>query len=109
MLTNLIEIHLGLANFTLVTIPSWFVSFTKLKVLDLSSNNFTEELIPEWVQMMLGLQYVDLAYYNLINHVLGFLGGLTRLQTLWLRGNLLNGSMPDIFANLTKLMSLDVS
>jgi hypothetical protein len=55
MLSNLIEIHLGLANFTLATIPSWFISLTKLKVLDLNSNNFTVGLIPEWVQMMPGL------------------------------------------------------
>jgi hypothetical protein len=53
--TNPIEICLGLANFTLAAIPSWFVSFTKLKVPNLNSNNFIEELIPKWVQMMLGL------------------------------------------------------
>jgi len=53
--TNLIEIHLGLANFTFAVISSWFVSFTKLKIPDLSSNNFIEGLIPKWVQMILGL------------------------------------------------------
>jgi Leucine-rich repeat (LRR) protein len=108
-LTNLIEIHLGLTNFTLVAIPSWFVSFTKLKVLDLSSSNFIEGPILEWVQMMQSLQYLNLAYCNLTDQILGFLGGLTTLQTLWLKGNLLNGSIPNIFANLTKFMSFDVS
>lgn len=49
MLSNLIEIHLGLGNFTLAIIPSWLVSLTKLRVLDLNSNNFTEGSIPEWV------------------------------------------------------------
>jgi hypothetical protein len=78
-LTNLIGIHLGIANFTFVVIPSWFVNFTKLKVLYLSFNNFNEGPILEWVQMMLNLQYLDLAYCNLTNQILGFLGGLTTL------------------------------
>jgi Leucine-rich repeat (LRR) protein len=65
-LTNLTEIHLGLANFTLAAIiPSWFASFTKLKVLDLSSSNFTEGPIPDWVQVMPSLQYLELAYCKL--------------------------------------------
>jgi hypothetical protein len=42
-LTNLTEIHLGLANFTPTAGPS---RFTNLKVLDLSSSNFTEGPIP---------------------------------------------------------------
>jgi hypothetical protein len=66
-LTNMTKIHFGLANFTLATILSWFASFTKLKVLDLSSSNFIEKLIPKWVHVMPSLQYLDLAYYNLTN------------------------------------------
>jgi hypothetical protein len=42
-LTNLTEIHLGLANFTPIAGPS---RFTNLKALDLSSSNFTEGPIP---------------------------------------------------------------
>ncbi len=78
-------------------------------MLDLSSSNFTQGPIPKWVRMMPNLQYFDLAYCNLTNQILGFLGRLTTLQTFWLRGNLLNGSIPHIFANLIVFMSLDVS
>jgi hypothetical protein len=42
-LTNLTEIHVGLANFTPTAGPS---RFANLKVLDLSSSNFTEGPIP---------------------------------------------------------------
>jgi hypothetical protein len=51
-LTNQIKIHLGVANFTLAVIPSWFIRFTKLKMLDLNSSFFIEGPIPKWVQMM---------------------------------------------------------
>jgi hypothetical protein len=59
----------------LATILSWFASFTKLKMFDLSSSNFIQGLFLEWVQVMLNLQYHDLAYYNLTHQISRFLGG----------------------------------
>ncbi|GJQ99217.1 receptor-like protein EIX2 [Tanacetum coccineum] len=94
-------------------IPGSIGKLCNLRLLDISGNNMTGTL-PEFLEGVKSctssiplpyLQKIDLSNNKLVDS----LGGLKRLTNIGLAGNNLNGTLPEIFGQLSELTVLDVS
>ncbi|XP_015878500.3 receptor-like protein EIX2 [Ziziphus jujuba] len=87
----------------------FYVNFTSISVLDISSNHFNS-FIPEWIFNMNSLVYLDLSYNR-------FLGpfpnsccwNLTSLRGLKVAFNQMNSSLAIWLSGLSSLVALDLS
>ncbi|CAN6898855.1 unnamed protein product [Brassica oleracea] len=86
-----------------------FIPSSSIEYLFASKNNFTGEL-PSSICGSTSLYILDLSNNNFSGSIPWCLGTLmSSLSDLKLHDNRLNGTLPDIFINATKLQSLDVS
>ncbi|KAF3574807.1 hypothetical protein F2Q69_00062163 [Brassica cretica] len=86
-----------------------FIPSSSIEYLFASKNNFTGEL-PSSICGSTSLYILDLSNNNFSGSIPWCLGTLmSSLSDLKLHNNRLNGTLPDIFINATKLQSLDVS
>ncbi|OIV92566.1 hypothetical protein TanjilG_02329 [Lupinus angustifolius] len=81
-------------------VPESFGNLTNLVKLDLSNNRFCCR-IPESLRSLQSLELLDLSF-NLFGNfgVPLFLGEVPRLKEVYLSGNLLGGTIPEIWENL---------
>uniref|UniRef100_M4CTB0 Uncharacterized protein n=1 Tax=Brassica campestris TaxID=3711 RepID=M4CTB0_BRACM len=86
-----------------------FIPSSYIEYLFASKNNFTGEL-PSSICGSTSLYILDLSNNNFSGSIPWCLGTLmTSLSDLKLHNNSLNGTLPDIFINATKLQTLDIS
>ncbi|XP_030937693.1 receptor-like protein EIX2 [Quercus lobata] len=108
MLPSLLE--LSLYSCELKHLPSSLTSltFTSLRVLDLSYNPFNTS-IPQWLFKLTSLASLDLTFSNQGGKILDSFGRLGNLKYLYLGGNHFYGSIPDSIGYLSSLKELDLS
>ncbi|CAL7947497.1 unnamed protein product [Xylocopa violacea] len=108
VLRHLPKLHkLSLSNCSLRRLPNTFHVFEHLEELDISHNPLTDAFV-SLLEPLKSLKYLDMSYCDL-----GYVGNLTfarmtSLQRLILSGNKLHTLEEGLFANLTRLESLEL-
>ncbi|KAK9484358.1 phosphatase 2C-domain-containing protein [Lipomyces starkeyi] len=98
-------VSLKAQNNCLAALPGSFVHLRNLRQLDLAFNYFTK--FPISVCNLVTLLELDMSF-NGIRELPPEIGQLCALETFVITNNVLTGSLPETFQNLTSLKSLDI-
>ncbi|XP_012477455.1 receptor-like protein Cf-9 homolog [Gossypium raimondii] len=101
--------HLSLSHCQLHgEFPTQVSQLPNLKNLDLSENENLTGYLPN-TDCSSGLELLDLSHCGFRGPIPATFGNLTKIISVYLQGNSLEGQIPDVFRDLRKLISLSFS
>ncbi|KAK7261358.1 hypothetical protein RIF29_27667 [Crotalaria pallida] len=109
MLPSLMELQLHDCSLNGISSSLWYVNFTSLTLLDISSNNINSEM-PKWLSNISHVvSHLDFSHNKLRGQIPATLLNFQQLKYLNLGDNHLNGSIPKWIGQFKYLEHLDLS